>query len=121
MVVAAEGEVRSGGRVRLRYRSSLGVELHFTVRITRADPGRELRWVGHRLGIRGEHSFRLEPTGAGTRLVHEEVFSGALAGVLGFAFRSQLPAFDRFGRALRDEAQRRSLPARPTGGRAPDP
>ncbi|HVP29380.1 MAG TPA: SRPBCC domain-containing protein [Myxococcota bacterium] len=108
MVVAADGDVQSGGRARLRYRSSLGVELGFAVRITRADPGRELRWVGRRLAIRGEHSFRLEPIGAGTRLVHGEVFTGALAGVLGFLFRGQIPVFERFDRALRDEAERRS-------------
>ena len=118
MVVAAEGEVQSDGRASLRYRSSLGVELQFAVRITRADPGRELRWVGRRLGIRGEHSFRLEPSGAGTQLVHGEVFTGALAGVLRFAFRRQVPVFERFDRALRNEAERRS---RPTGPRAPRP
>jgi hypothetical protein len=121
MVVAAEGAVQSGGRASLRYRSSLGVELRFPVRITRADPGRELRWVGRRLGVRGEHSFRLEPSGAGTRLVHGEVFSGALAGVLRFAFRRQVPVFERFDRALRNEAERRSRPTGPTAGTAPGP
>ena len=121
MLVAAEGEVRNGGRASLRYRSSLGVELQFAVRITRADAGRELRWVGRRLGIRGEHFFRLEPSGAGTRLVHGEVFTGALAGVLGFAFRRQIPVFERFDAALRDEAERRSPPPGPTAGRAPGP
>jgi hypothetical protein len=121
MVVAAEGELQNGGRASLRYRSSLGVELRFAVRITRADPGRELRWVGRRLGVRGEHSFRLEPSGTGTRLVHGEVFTGALAGVLGFALRWQIPVFERFDHALRNEAERRSPPSRPTAGRAPDP
>jgi hypothetical protein len=121
MVVAAEGEVRSGGRASLRYRSSLGVELQFAVRITRADPGRELRWVGRRLAIRGEHSFRLEPSGAGTRLVHGEVFTGALAGVLRFAFRRQVPVFERFDRALRNEAERPSPLTGPTAGGAPIP
>jgi hypothetical protein len=121
MLVAAEGEVQNGGRASLRYRSSLGVELQFAVRITRADPGREVRWVGRRLGIRGAHSFRLEPSGAGTRLVHGEVFTGALASLLGFAFRRQIPVFERFDRALRSEAERRSPPAGPTAGRAPGP
>lgn len=121
MVVAAEGEVQRDGRASLRYRSSLGVELQFAVRITRADPGRELRWVGRRLGIRGEHSFRLEPSGAGTQLVHGEIFTGALAGVLRFAFRRQVPVFERFDRALRNEAERRSRPSAPTAGPAPGP
>jgi hypothetical protein len=121
MVVAAEGEAKTGGRARLRYRSSLGVELAFAVSITRAEPARELRWVGRRLGIRGEHSFRLEPRGAGTRLVHREVFTGALAGVLGFAFRRQIPVFERFDRALRSEAELRGRPSGPTAGTAPAP
>jgi hypothetical protein len=121
MVVAAEGELEPGGSARLRYRSSLGVELPFAVRITRAEPGRELRWVGRRLGVRGEHFFRLETTRAGTRLLHGEDFTGALAGLFRFAFLRQVPVFERFDRALRDEAERRSGPTGPTAGTAPGP
>ena len=50
--------------------------------------------------------------------MHGEVFTGALAGVLRFAFRRQVPVFERFDRALRDEAERRSPLTGPTARRA---
>jgi hypothetical protein len=77
------------------------------VRITRAEPDRELRWVGSRLGISGEHYFRLTARGEGTRLVHGEVFRGLLAGPFGFLFRDQVPVFEAFNRALKRVAEHR--------------
>src|SRR5580658_6487094 len=65
--------------------------MKFRARVTRLEPGRELRWLGHFFVPRlfdGEHAFRLEPqTAESTRLVHFEIFSGLLvpffAGKLG--------------------------------------
>lgn len=123
MVTAAEGLATEGGAARLHYRSSIGLPLRFEVRITRAEPDRELRWVGSRLGISGEHYFRLIASDEGTRLVHGEVFRGLLAGPLGFVFRDQVPVFEAFNRALKQLAEHRfrTSDAAPTDGRAPIP
>ena len=107
MVVSAEGNAIEGSSAKLHYRSSIGLHLRFEVRITRAEPHRELRWIGSRLGVSGDHYFQLSPTDFGTHFVHGEVFRGPLAGRLGFLFRGQVPVFDGFNLALRQVAQHR--------------
>lgn len=105
MVVAASGRAEAGAQATLRYRSSMGVELGFGVRITRAEPERELRWLGSRMGIAGDHYFQLTPTPDGTRMVHGEIFSGPFARAVGFVFRRQIPVFERFNHALAARAK----------------
>jgi hypothetical protein len=55
--------------------------------VTRAEQGRELRWLGHlwRPGVfDGEHRFVLEPLDGGSRtaVTHAEVFTGTLVPLL---------------------------------------
>jgi hypothetical protein len=120
MVTSAEGTATNGSFVTLHYRSHIGVPLRFRVRITRSEAGRELRWVGSRLGISGEHYFRLDSAGQGTHFVHGEVFRGLLAHAMGFLFRDQLPVFESFNQALKDVSEHRSCSAaRATDGTAP--
>lgn len=117
MVTAAEGPATEGSTATLHYRSNVGLPLRFKVHITRSEADRELRWVGSRLGITGEHYFQLITDDGGTHFVHGEVFRGFLAGPLGFLFRGQVPVFSSFNHALKDMAERRA----PTDGTAPDP
>jgi hypothetical protein len=121
MVTSAEGPATEGSVATLHYRSNVGVPLRFEVEITRADRDQELRWLGSRLGISGEHYFELMPREGGTRFVHGEVFRGLLAGPLGFVFRNQVPVFEAFNRALKEQAERQVQRAsvEPTGGTAP--
>ena len=121
MVTSAEGSAVEGSDATLHYRSHIGLPLRFRVRITRSEPHRELRWVGSRLGISGEHYFQLASDGDGTHFVHGEVFRGVFAKSLGFLFRDQIPVFESFNRALKELAERRSRTsnAPPTGDRAP--
>lgn len=107
MVVSAEGPATEGSTATLHYRSNIGLRLHFRVRITRSNALRELRWVGSRLGISGEHYFQLMAEGSGTHFVHGEVFRGPLAGPVGFLFRNQVPVFETFNRALKDVSENR--------------
>jgi hypothetical protein len=122
MVTSAEGSASEDSIATLRFRSNIGVPLHFRVRITRSQADRELRWVGSRFGISGEHYFQLSNDGDGTHFVHGEVFRGLLAKPLGFLFRDQLPVFEAFNEALRDVSEHRfrSAGAAPaTGGTTP--
>ena len=107
MVTSAEGSAVEGSVATLHYRSHIGVPLRFRVRITRSQPDRELRWVGSRLGISGEHYFQLTSIGDGTHFIHGEVFRGVLAKSLGFLFRDQIPVFESFNQALKELAERR--------------
>jgi hypothetical protein len=121
MVVSAEGPATEGSTATLHYRSSIGLHLHFQVRITRSDTDRELRWVGSRLGISGDHYFQLMAEGSGTHFVHGEVFRGLLARPAGFLFRDQVSVFETFNHALKDVAEHRLRTAgvAPTDGTAP--
>ena len=123
MVTAAEGSAAEGSTATLHYRSNIGLPLRFRVRITRSEPDRELRWIGRRLGISGDHYFQLMADGSGTRFVHGEVFRGPLAAVLGFVFRGQVPVFEAFNRALKDVAEHRvrTTGVAPTDDREPGP
>jgi hypothetical protein len=80
-ITTAGGTVRTGESLDLTISPPGGKPMRFRPRVLVADPGRELRWLGRVLlpGIfDGEHYFRLEQQGAGTRLVHGEHFSGLL-------------------------------------------
>jgi hypothetical protein len=107
MVTSADGSAAEGSFATLHYRSHIGVPLRFRVRITHAEADRELRWVGSRLGISGEHYFQLIPDGEDTHFVHGEVFRGVLAKRMGFLFRDQVPVFDSFNQALKNVSERR--------------
>ncbi|QIO23349.1 SRPBCC domain-containing protein [Haloarcula sp. JP-L23] len=85
-VTAIEGTVAEGERLSVRIDPPEGRGMGFEPRVTAADPGERLEWVG-KLGVRGlfdgRHEFRLEPLDdGGTRLHHRESFSGLLVGLL---------------------------------------
>jgi hypothetical protein len=77
-----EGELRPGGKlqVRLEPEGERGITMHPTV--LAAEPGRELRWLGHLLlpGIfDGEHRFLIEESGPGrVRFTQSERFGGIM-------------------------------------------
>lgn len=97
------GRVAAGERLANTMHPQGGKPMTFRPRVLVADPGREFRWLG-RLGLPrvfdGEHYFRLEATGTGTRLVHGETFRGLLLWVMSVnRFRADFIAMNL---ALRD-------------------
>ncbi|MGY1786360.1 SRPBCC family protein [Geodermatophilus sp. SYSU D00698] len=109
-IVRAEGDVAPGARLSLRMQPVGGRAMGFRPRLLEVAPARELRWLG-RLGVPGlfdgEHVFRLEPVGPGTRLVQEETFRGVLVPLLARSLRrGTLPAFEAMNRALKERAER---------------
>lgn len=79
LIRSAAGEIRRGGRVRLRIDPPGGRETLLRARIVACQPGRELRWIG-RLLVPGVfdtvQSLRISPTGSGVRLYHCQAYSG---------------------------------------------
>jgi hypothetical protein len=81
-----DGELRHGARleVRLEPEGERGITMRPTV--PTAEPGRELRWLGHLLvrGIfDGEHRFLIEEAGPGrVRFTQSERFGGILVPLL---------------------------------------
>lgn len=110
-IVAMEGELAEGARLTNTMRPERGSEMTFRPVVLRAEPGRELRWLGRLLLPRifdGEHYFVLEEREGRTRVVHGERFHGVL---LWFIDAERFRAdFQRMNAALkaRVEAQARA-------------
>lgn len=78
----ADGEARNGARLEVYVQPSGAKGMTFRPTVLKADPNRELRWLG-RLWIPGlfdgEHVFTIEPLEANrVRFIQHEVFTGLL-------------------------------------------
>lgn len=80
-IVSMEGELAAGATLVNRMRPEGGSEMTFRPTVLKAEPERELRWLGRLFVPRlfdGEHYFVLHARDGGTRLVHGERFHGVL-------------------------------------------
>ncbi len=109
-MIEASGEAAVGERLRIRMQPQGGRAITFRPTVLEAVPGKRLRWLGHLLVPKifdGEHSFTIDPIGAGrARLIQQEAFGGVLAPLLGRSLeRRTLPAFHRMNEALKRRAE----------------
>ncbi len=78
----ATGNIRVGERLEVNIQPSGASGMTFRPTVLKAEPNRELRWLGHLLisGLfDGEHIFTIEPLGEGrVRFTQREVFTGLL-------------------------------------------
>ncbi len=78
----ASRELREGAQLEVYLQPSGARGMTFRPRVLKAEPDRELRWLGHFLipGLfDGEHIFTIEPLEAGgVRFVQREIFTGLL-------------------------------------------
>ena len=108
----AEGEVRIGSRLHVLIHPPGKKVMSFRPKVLVADPGRELRWLGH-LWVPGlfdgEHSFVIEPWDEGcVRFIQRERFGGLLLPLLSKMLEGPThQGFEGMNRALklRCEAQ----------------
>lgn len=81
LITRASGEVREGERLEIFVRVPDSTARTFRPRVLKVVPERELIWLGT-LAVpglfNGEHRFRIEPDGAGSRFFHGERFTGLL-------------------------------------------
>ena len=76
MLRSVEGELRSGGRLRLAFAAG-PASFPVDVTIEEYRPRELVRWVGGRLGVRGDHSYSFgESQPRITRVTSREMFSG---------------------------------------------
>ena len=107
----AEGNLRAGDRLKVYIKASKGMGMSFKPTILRAEPNRELRWIGRLLmpGLMdGEHSFIIEPLeGNHVRFVQSESFTGALVFLMSAlgVFKNALIGFEEMNRALKQQAE----------------
>ncbi len=91
-IVEAAGVVAVGQRLTNRLQPPGGRAMTFKPTVTVVEEGSVFEWLG-RLGLPGifdgRHRFELHPTATGTRLVHNEHFSGLLVRLLRSSLDSQ--------------------------------
>lgn len=101
-----EGNLEVGGRLRISIRTGW-LRLPLTVRVTKAEPGRALEWVGGpRLLLGARHGFSIEPAHDDrVRLVHYEHFEGLAVRVLQPVLRRLRRDYAGMNEALKARAE----------------
>jgi len=108
---SVEGDLNVGDHLKVYIKASKGMGMSFRPTVLRAEPNRELRWVGRLLmpGLMdGEHSFIIEPLEDNqVRFVQSESFTGVMVpfmSALGVLKNAQI-GFDEMNQALKRKAE----------------
>jgi hypothetical protein len=107
----AIGEPRKGAQLEVYLQPSGAKGMTFRPKVLKAEPNRELRWLGHFLipGLfDGEHIFTIEPLDAdGVRFVQRELFTGLLVPLLARSLdKDTRRGFEEMNQALKLRAER---------------
>ena len=106
-IASVEGEIVIGGTVRLV--TSANAKRTFVIRVTDVVPHRRMVWTsGMPMGLfQGTRTYSLTPVADGeTDFAMTEVYSGALAGLIGRSIPDLGPSFESSADALKDAAER---------------
>ena len=108
----ASGEALTGARLEVLLQPPGGRAMTFRPTVLKAEPRRELRWLGRLLvpGLfDGEHIFSIEPLDAQrVRFMQREVFRGLLVPLFaGSLERDTRRGFEAMNRALKERAEGR--------------
>ena len=106
----ATGNIQVGERLEVNVQPSGASGMTFRPTVLKAEPNRELRWLGHLLisGIfDGEHSFAIEPLGENrVRFTQREVFTGLLVPLFARGLDTDTRrGFEEMNRALKARAE----------------
>jgi hypothetical protein len=111
-ILASEGEARVGATLTNKLRKEGGGSITVRPCVLVADPGRELRWLGHLLvpGIfDADHRFLIEELGAGrVRLTQAEKLSGVLVLFMRGIGKSTTVGFEAMNIALKERTEARA-------------
>jgi hypothetical protein len=106
----ATGNIRVGERLEVKLQPSGASAMTFRPTVLKAEPNRELRWLGHLLisGLfDGEHSFTIELLGEGrVRFTQREVFAGLLVPLFARGLDTDTRrGFEEMNQALKTRAE----------------
>jgi hypothetical protein len=109
----ATGEVREGARLEVSLQISGTKARIFRPIVLKAEPNRELRWLG-RLWIPGlfdgEHSFIIEAlTEERVHFVQREIFTGLLVPLFSSALEDTRRGFEEMNQALKERVEKLSV------------
>lgn len=111
-ITSMDGELVAQERLKVRIEPPGGMAMSFSPTVLKAEPGVELRWIGHVLmpGLfDGEHSFTIEQLGdERVRFIHAEKFTGVLVPLMGLmgVYKSTAAGFEAMNQALKERAER---------------
>ncbi len=110
----ATGEIRPGARLEVTIQPSGANGMTFRPTVLRAEPNRELRWLGRLLipGLfDGEHIFTIEPVGENqVRFVQQEKFRGLLVPLMARSLdQDTRRGFQEMNQAIKERAELISL------------
>lgn len=108
-ITVVSGQAAKGAHLTIRVRSTNGTST-FHPTVEAADPGRELRWLGHYHDVSGladgEHRFVIEPSGPGrVRFTQAETFRGIAVPFVHGTLRAGCSGFDAMNAALKARAE----------------
>ena len=108
----ASGNIQVGERLEVYIQPSGASGMTFRPTVLKAEPNRELRWLGHLLisGLfDGEHSFTIEPLGEGrVRFTQREVFTGLLVPLFARGLDTDTRrGFEEMNQALKARAEQK--------------
>ncbi len=109
-IVQARGEVRVGEKIDVVLKTGESDEHSFRYTITENEAPRALAWRGSfvfRGLYDGNHFFRIEPHGKGSRLFHGEKFEGILVRILTNLLGHSEADFERMNKALKNRLENR--------------
>jgi hypothetical protein len=106
----ASGAIQVGGRLEVNIQPSGASGMTFRPTVLKAEPNRELRWLGHLLipGLfDGEHIFTIEPLDeTRVRFTQREVFTGLLVPVFARGLDTDTRrGFEEMNQALKARAE----------------
>jgi hypothetical protein len=103
-VTRVDGRIADGERITVH--SEVAPGRAFPVRVA-VRPPQEMTWTGGMpLGLfRGVRTFRVTPSGDGTRLTMREEYGGLLEGMMWRSMPDLQPSFDRFVNGLKARAE----------------
>jgi hypothetical protein len=103
------GKLEVGERLEVRLEPPGGRGITLRPTVLRAEPNRQLRWLGHLLvpGLfDGEHTLATEPLEENrVRFVQHEAFKGVLVPLVARSLQNTLRGFEEMNGALRERAE----------------
>ena len=108
----ASGEIKTGARLEVRIQPSGAGGMTFRPTVLKAEPERELRWLGRLLmpGLfDGEHVFTIEPFGESrVRFTQSEIYTGLFVPLLARRLNTDTRrGFEEMNRALKTRAEQK--------------
>lgn len=106
-ITQLDGHLALGGKLVLR--AAIAPKQAFKLKVTEFQPDRRMVWKGGMpFGLfSGKRTFTLNPDGAGTHFLVQEVFTGPMAGMIGKSMPDLQPSFDQFADALKHTCESR--------------